>query len=67
MTYFRVCKVAIDQQDSINHKDFDSKEDAEHYAKNQSVSDDKHRYEVQENNKGIFSIIKMYIKGQVGS
>jgi hypothetical protein len=43
---------------------FDDKEDAEHYAKNESVSDDKNIYEVQKNNSGEFLQIKSYMNGQ---
>jgi len=64
MSYFRVCKVGMDQTDSANFKKFDKKEDAEHYAKNQSTTDDKNRYEVQKNHEGEFSTIKTYLNGQ---
>ena len=64
MAYYRVCKIAMEGHDFINHRPFDNKEDAEHYAKNQSSSDNEHRYEVQKNNDGEFSTIKTYLKGQ---
>ncbi len=64
MSYYRVCKIAMGQDDFINHRPFDNREDAEHYAKNQSSSDNEHRYEVQKNNEGEFSTIKTYLKGQ---
>jgi hypothetical protein len=60
-----VCvKLRWEQDDFINHRPFDNKKDAEHYAKNQSSSDNVHKYEVQKNNEGVFSTIKTYFKGQ---
>lgn len=64
MSYYRVCKIAMEQHDSLSHRQFDNKEDAEHYAKNQSSSDDMHKYEVQKNTEGVFATIKTYFKGQ---
>jgi len=64
MSAYRVCKTLDGQSEFINEVKFDNKEDAEHYAKNQSVGDDKHRYEVQKNDKGEFDTIKVYLKGQ---
>ena len=46
--------IKIEHPDLVKFISFDNKEDAEHYAKNQSVSDAKHIYEVQKNNKGEF-------------
>lgn len=58
--------IALNQREVIKHIKFDNREDAEHYAKNQSVSDDKHGYEVQKNTEGEFTTIKSYLKGQEG-
>lgn len=65
MSEYRVCKVTIGQQKNIDNKKFDNKEDAEHYAKNQSASDDTHGYNVQKNHQGDFVTIKSYMKGNV--
>jgi hypothetical protein len=54
----------VGQQEFIKNMKFDNKDDAEHYAKNQSVADNKHVYEVQKNNNGDFSTIKSYLNGQ---
>ncbi|MEO8963643.1 MAG: hypothetical protein ABI370_03125 [Gammaproteobacteria bacterium] len=64
MSDYRVCMKKIGQHEFINNMKFDNKEDAEHYAKNQSVTDVKHIYEVQKNNNGDFSTIKSYSNGQ---
>jgi hypothetical protein len=64
MSYFRVCMKKVGQQEFIKNMKFDNKDDAEHYAKNQSVADNKHVYEVQKNNNGDFSTIKSYLNGQ---
>lgn len=64
MSYYRVCMVEPKPHSIINFKKFDNKEDAEHYAKNESVADNKHSYEVQKNNDGEFVKIKSYFKGQ---
>lgn len=63
MSDYHVCMITT-QNETVKTIKFDNKEDAEHYAKNQSVSDSKHSYEVQKNNKGDFSTIKSYLKGQ---
>lgn len=62
MSGYQVCKLTVGQHEFI--KKFDNKEDAEHYAKNQSVSDDKHEYAVQKNHRGEFVTIKSYLKGE---
>lgn len=64
MSDYRVCVVTVEQHEYIKNIKFDNKEDAEHYAKNHSVSDDKYEYEVQKNDKGEFATIKSYLKGQ---
>ena len=66
MSEYRVCKISVENHESIKNIKFDNKEDAEHYAKNESVSDDKHRYEVQKNNMGEFVKIKFYVNGEEG-
>lgn len=65
MSEYRICKLNIGQHDVIKHINFDNKEDAEHYAKNESSGDDKHHYEVQKNNHGEFTTIKSYQNGQI--
>jgi len=62
MSDYRVCKVASGNHEFI--KKFDKKEDAEHYAKNQSASDNEHEYAVQKNHHGDFVTIKAYLKGE---
>jgi hypothetical protein len=64
MSFYRVCMKKTDHQDFIKDVKFDDKEDAEHYAKNQSVTDTVNYYEVQENNNGNFTRIKMYFSGK---
>jgi len=64
MSNFRVCMIKIEKHEVVKFVKFDNKEDAEHYAKNQSAADGKHRYEVQKNNKGEFAMIKSYLNGQ---
>jgi len=64
MSDYRVCQISVSQQAVVKNVKFDNKEDAEHYAKNQSVLDDEHRYEVQKNHQGVFSAIKSYLQGQ---
>ena len=64
MSDYRVCQVSVSQDVMIKNVKFDKKEDAEHYAKNQSTADDEHRYEVQKNHQGEFSVIKAYLQGQ---
>lgn len=63
MSYYRVCKIKDEQPEMLEFKKFDNKEDAEHYAKNQSVIDDQYRYEIQKNENGEFRPIKSYLKG----
>jgi len=65
MSYYRVCKTQSGQNETVEYKKFDNKEDAEHYAKNQSLADDKHSYEIQKNENGDFITIKAYLKGDV--
>jgi hypothetical protein len=65
MSYFHVLIIKIEDHQLVNTIKFDNKEDAEHYAKNKSVSDDKHIYEVQKNNEGEFLTIKSYKNGEV--
>jgi len=48
----------------INFTKFDDKQDAEHYAKNQSSADTTHQYEIQKNHDGAFMTIKSYQSGQ---
>ncbi len=64
MSTYRVCKIAVEHAESIQNIKFDNKEDAEHYAKNHSNSDDDHRYDIQINNQGEFSTIKSYLNGK---
>ncbi len=64
MSEYRVCMINLEKHEIINFVKFDNKEDAEHYAKNQSVADSKHSYEVQKNNKDDFVTIKTYLNGQ---
>jgi hypothetical protein len=56
--------IEIERHELVKFMKFDNKEDAEHYAKNQSVADGKHIYEVQINNAGEFSKIKSFMNGQ---
>jgi hypothetical protein len=44
---------------------FDKKEDAEHFAKNQSTIDTENLYEVLKNHEGDFIPLKTYQKGDV--
>jgi hypothetical protein len=64
MSNYRVCMIEIERHELVKFMKFDSKEGAEHHAKNQSVTDGKHIYEVQKNNAGEFSKIKSYMNGQ---
>ena len=64
MSTYRVCRVKTAQHEIVNFVKFDNKEDAEHYAKNQSATDSEHGYEVQKNNDGEFARIKLYVSGQ---
>ncbi|CAN5467431.1 hypothetical protein BH10PSE19_BH10PSE19_01270 [soil metagenome] len=65
MSFYRVCKNKSGQNETVEYKKFDNKEDAEHFAKNQSLADDKHSYEIQKNESGDFKKIKEYLKGMV--
>jgi hypothetical protein len=65
MSNFRVSTIKMDDHELVKSMKFDNKEDAEHYAKNQSATDSKHIYEVQKNNEGEFFTIKSYINGQI--
>lgn len=64
MSEYRVTKSKNGQSEVIEFKKFDKKEDAEHYAKNQSVADSQHSYEIQKNHQGDFTTIKAYQNGQ---
>ena len=64
MSDYRVCVKEAGQHGFSGNMKFDNKEDAEHYAKNQSVTDITHIYEVQKNHKGDFCTIKSYANGQ---
>lgn len=64
MSHYRVCIMKVDKPELVKFIKFDNKEDAEHFAKNQSVADSKHSYEVQKNNKEEFETIKAYVDGQ---
>lgn len=63
MSEYRVSKIKNGQQQIEEYKKFDNKEDAEHFAKNQSLADDKHSYEIQKNDRGEFLTIKAYRNG----
>jgi hypothetical protein len=65
MSAFRICKMTLAHHEILATMDFDNKEDAEHYAKNQSVANGQFEYEVRENDKGEFNTIKTYIAGEV--
>ncbi len=65
MSYYRICKIKVGQREVTKHTNFDNKEDAEHYAKNESLNDDKHQYEVQKNDQGEYTTIKSYQNGQI--
>ena len=66
MSNFRVCKVKTSGIKDFNEFiKFDDKQDAEHYAKNQSLADNTHGYEIQKNMDGDFTTIKSYLNGQV--
>lgn len=65
MSDYRVNKLKEGHSETVEFRKFDSKEDAEHYAKNQSVADNDHLYQVQKNHQGEFSTIKTYRNGQV--
>jgi len=64
MSNFRVCKMKPGTQTVEGFVKFDDKQDAEHYAKNQSASDRAHGYEVQKNDDGEFRVIKAYLHGE---
>lgn len=64
MSHYRVCLMDIEKHEVSNFVKFDNKEDAEHYAKNQSVADSEHIYEVQKNFDGEFAKIKSYLNGK---
>lgn len=63
MSEYRVSKIKKGKQEMVGYVKFDNKEDAEHYAKNQSVADDMHSYEIQKNHQGEFITIKAYQNG----
>lgn len=64
MSNFRVCKIKAGMNKIIGFVKFDDKQDAEHYAKNQSLSDNTHNFEIQKNAGGKFTTIKVYLDGQ---
>ena len=67
MSEYRVCMVAMGAHGAfkiVSSMNFDNKEDADHYAKNQSMMDEKHNYEIQENKKGEFTTMKSYASGE---
>ena len=64
MSHYRVCMIEIKHHEVMKFMKFDNKEDAEHHAKNQSVIDTKHIYEVQKSNAGEFSKFKSYMNGE---
>ena len=64
MSEYRINVIEVEHHKSIKLIKFDNKEDAEHYAKNQSLTDKGHVYEVQKNNEGDFFKIKSYLDGQ---
>jgi hypothetical protein len=64
MSTYRVCIIENSNHELVKFMKFDNKEDAEHHAKNQSATDEKHIYEVQKNNEGEFSKIKSFMNGQ---
>jgi len=65
MSNFRVCKMKIGKSEFIEARKFDDKQDAEHFAKNQSLSDSAHGYEIQKIEGGAFVTIKAYLNGEV--
>lgn len=65
MSEYRVDIAKSGETVSIEHIKFDNKEDAEHYAKNNSMGDDKHQYFIKKNDKGEFFTIKVYQNGEV--
>lgn len=65
MSNYRICIINAGQHGAVEHINFDNKEDAEHEAKNKSLNDNQHRYEIQKNNHGEFMTIKAYQNGQV--
>ena len=65
MSEYRVCMMKVAQHELVKFTKFDNKEDAEHYALNQSRTDSAHLYEVQKNEKEAFATIKSYAKGEV--
>jgi hypothetical protein len=65
MSAYRVCKMTIANHEILQAKDFDKKEDAEHYAKNESVAYGQYEYEIQKNDAGEFVTLKAYIAGEV--
>jgi hypothetical protein len=64
MSGYRVSKMTEEHELEESVK-FDKKEDAEHYAKNQSTIDTQNIFEVQKNNDGNFFPIKTYRNGEV--
>lgn len=65
MSAYRVCKMTIANHDILSEMPFDKKEDAEHYAKNESTANGQYEYEIHQNDKGEFVTIKSYIAGEV--
>lgn len=64
MSNYHVCIIKIEDHTLVKFEKFDNKEDAEHHAKNQSVADAKHIYEIKKNNAGQFFKIKSFMNGQ---
>jgi hypothetical protein len=65
MSNYQVCITNIEQNKLVKDIKFDNKEDAEHYAKNNSVNDNKHHYIIKKNDRGEFLEIKAYQNGEV--
>lgn len=65
MSAYRVCRMTIANHEILQTRNFDNKEDAEHYAKNESVADGQYEYEIQKNDTGEFVTLKAYIAGEV--
>jgi ribosomal protein L33 len=60
MSAYRVCKTQRNVDEILEYKKFDNKEDAEHFAHNESAADAGHNYIVQKNQDGEFVTIKSY-------
>jgi len=64
MTHYHVRMIKIKDHEVVKLVKFDNKEDAEHYAKNESAADSKHSYEIQKSTEGEFATIKSYLNGK---